>query len=211
MRLVTLNAEMPKKFSLPLIFASISLILIACGGEPEPRRYTEVAPRPPEGVVRNEAPIDIQWSLPGGWSVQPEGDPLRLVGFRAPPPGEARSGSDARAADVSLVQLAGDGGGTRANVTRWLGQVGLSASLADEAVAAAVPVQTRSGENGIVVDFTDMLSDDLTQSKSIIAAIIEGDGFTVFVRALGERDHLAAIKGQLLEFCRSLTIEEKAQ
>jgi hypothetical protein len=143
---------------------------------------------------------------------QPEGDPLRMAGFWAPHPMLAHTGElDPNAVDVSLVQLAGDGGGLEANVVRWLGQIKIPASFAEQAINEATPVKTATGQRGIVVDFTDMLSGDMTQSKSIAGAIIEGDGYTVFVKAIGERDRVILIKPQLLEFCSKLSIVEEAK
>ena len=56
-----------------------------------------------------------------------------------------------------------------------------------------------------------MLSGDMTQSKSIIGAIIQGNGYTVFVKAMGEKDRLVKIKPQLIRFCDSLKITETAK
>ena len=159
-----------------------------------------------------EVPIKMAWTLPDGWVDQPEGDPLRVAGFLAPSPELAHTGEmDPQAVDVSLVQLAGDAGGLDANVVRWLGQIKIPASYAEQAIAAAKPIQTATGQKGIVVDFTDMLSGDMTQSKSIIGAIIQSNGYTVFVKAMGEKDRLVKIKPQLLQFCDSLKITETAK
>ena len=186
--------------------------LTGCNRDPEPRRYREIAFKSKGGASQGEAPINLSWSLPDGWVDQPEGDPLRLAGFWAPDPALAHTGEmDPQAVDVSLVQLAGDAGGLDANVVRWLGQIKIPASYAEQAIAAATPIRTATGQKGIVVDFTDMLSGDMTQSKSIVGAIIQGDGFTVFVKAMGEKDRLIKIKPQLLQFCDSLKITESTK
>jgi hypothetical protein len=196
------------------VVASTLLVagLAGCqGDEPQPRRYREIALKSKNGPVQAEAPIRLSWTLPDGWVDQPEGDPLRLAGFWAPDPALAHTGEmDPLAVDVSLVQLAGDAGGLDANVVRWLGQIKIPASYAEQAIAAAAPVQAATGQRGIVVDFTEMLSGDLTESRSIVGAIIQGDGYTVFVKAMGDKDRLVKIKPQLLEFCAKLNIVEKA-
>jgi hypothetical protein len=180
------------------------------GDEPQPRRYREIALKSKNGPVRADAPIRLSWTLPDGWVDQPEGDPLRQAGFWAPDPSLAHTGErDPLAVDVSLVQLAGDAGGLDANVVRWLGQVKIPASYAEQVIAAASPVRVATGQRGIVVDFTDILSGDLTESKSIVGAIIQGEGYTVFVKAMGDRERLVKIKPQLLEFCAKLNIAEK--
>jgi hypothetical protein len=186
------------------------LTVFACNsGDPEPRRYREIALKSKDGKIQGEAPVALSWTLPDGWVDQPEGDPLRVAGFWAPHPDLAHTGElDPEAVDVSLVQLSGDGGGLDANVVRWLGQVKIPSSFAEQAIAAAVPVKTATGQNGIVVDFTDMLSGDMTQSQSIVGAIIQGEGYTVFVKAMGQRERLKLIKPQLIEYCAKLSIKE---
>jgi hypothetical protein len=201
--------------SVSALLASALLLsggLFGCNREPVARHYKEVALKTRKGSLQSEAPIQLEWVLPDGWVDQPEGDPLRVAGFWAPDPALAHTGEmDPQAVDVSLVQLAGDAGGLDANVIRWLGQVKIPPTFAEEAIAAAVPVRTATGQSGIVVDFTDMLSGDLTQSKSVVGAIIRGEGYTVFVKAAGEKDRLKKIKSQLLEFCAKLSIQEGAQ
>jgi hypothetical protein len=184
-------------------------ILIGCQKDPQPRHYREIAFLAKTGGRVGDAPIKLTWTLPEGWVDQPEGDPLRLAGFWAPDPSLAHTGEmDPQAVDVSIVQLAGDAGGLDANVVRWLGQIKIPASYAEQAIAAATNVKAASGQTGLVVDFTDMLSGDMTQSKSIIGAIFQSNGYTVFVKAMGEKDRLVNIKPQLLEFCAKLTITE---
>ena len=192
-----------------------ALFLAGCTGEPTPRRYSQIAVKGGDvSLLQGTPTADIAWTLPDGWTVQPEGDPLRLVGFWAADPEDsaavaaARAGQpDPRAVDVSIVKLAGAAGGLRANVVRWLGQVGVSETFADEAIAAATPITTASGQTGIVVDFTPLLSGDLTQTQSIIGAILEAGEHTVFVKAMGPRTRLTRIKPALVAFTRNLTID----
>ncbi len=205
---------LPSTILAALIASSVVLTtgLAGCNREPEARRYSEITLKTKSGVSQSEAPIKMSWTLPDGWVDQPEGDPLRLAGFWAPDPALAHTGEmDPEAVDVSLVQLAGDAGGLDANVVRWLGQIKVPSSYAEQAIAAAIPIRTATGQQGIVVDFTEILSGDMTQSKSIVGAIIQGNGFTVFVKAMGEKDHLIKIKSQLIEFSTTLKITESAQ
>ena len=204
---------MPQTFSrvLPLL-SGFSLLILAsgCTGDPEPRRYSEIDPPSREGETRllqRDAKAPMTWTLPEGWSEQPEGDPMRLTGFWAPDPAYATRGeTDPKPVDVSLVQLAGDAGGLEANVTRWLGQVKIPPSYASQAIAEATPVRLASGEEGIIVDFTGFLSGDLTQSQSIVGAIVTAGETTVFVKAIGPRESVMNIKSQLVAFCRGLAI-----
>ena len=208
-----IKTKRPRTILAILVAAPLALAcLTACNGEPQPRRYREIALKTKNGPSQADAPVKLSWTLPEGWVDQPEGDPLRVAGFWAPDPALAHTGEmDPEAVDVSLVQLAGDAGGLDANVVRWLGQIKIPASFTEQAIAAAVPVQAATGQRGIVVDFTDMLSGDLTESRSIVGAIIQGNGYTVFVKAMGQKDRLVKIKPQLLEFCARLSIAEGVQ
>lgn len=185
-----------------------ALLLAGCNSEPTPRRYSEIAVQGGQvSLLQGTPAADIRWTLPDGWSMQPEGDPMRLVGFWAGTPGDTTSANDGRAVDVSLVKLAGAAGGLRANVVRWLGQVGVPETFADEAISSAQPITTATGQTGIVVDFTPLLSGDLTQTQSIIGAILDAGDHTVFVKAMGSRTRLRRMKPSLLEFTRNLSID----
>jgi hypothetical protein len=41
-----------------------------------------------------------------------------------------------------------------------------------------------------------------------VGAIIQGEGYTGFVKAMGERERLKRIKAQLIEYCAKLSIKE---
>jgi hypothetical protein len=206
---------MPKPISTAFLALSALipgiLVLNACNREPEPRRYRETVIRGAGANLQRGALAKLAWSLPAGWTVQPEGDPMRLTGFWAPDPDMTSQGEpDPKPVDVSLVQLEGDAGGLEANVTRWLGQIQVPASLAAQAIAAAEPVRTATGQQGLIVDFTGFLSGDMTQSKSIVGAIIDAGDHTLFVKAMGDKPRLAKIKPQLRAFCETLLIGEPA-
>lgn len=197
---------MPPFFKFVTPLAAGALLFSACQREPEPRRYSEIETRGSSDLQRS--PLSgISWKLPENWTQQPEGDPLRLTGFWAPDPRLTEQDlPDPDPVDVSIVQLAGDAGGLEANVVRWLGQVGLQASQAGGVIAAAARVRTATGQEALVVDFTGLLSGDLTQSKSIVGAIIPAGGTTVFVKAMGQKAKVARLRPQLTAFVQGLSL-----
>jgi hypothetical protein len=200
----------PTRFQVGALLLSAGLFLTACNDDPQPRRYREIAARGEGSNLQRGTLSNISWKLPAGWTVQPEGDPLRLTGFWAPDPELLAAGqTDPDPVDVSIVQLGGMAGGLEANVTRWLGQIGVPASQASAAIAAATPVKTASGQTGVVVDFTGFMSGDLTQSKSIVGAILEVDGGTMFVKAMGQKPKVARLRPVLVEFVKNLSIGGK--
>ncbi len=201
-------------------------LLSACGSEPKARTYAEVAFKPlPQAAAgmggmgmgqlppTNASPVDIQvtWTLPETWQMRDSANAMRIGSFAVPDPSLAHMGEmDPNALDVSVVQLAGDAGGLKANILRWMGQVGLIASP-DELQAlidGAGKLKLKTGQEGIFVDFTDRLSGDMTQSKSIYGAILSTPEYTVFVKAMGERERLVKAKAELKAFCESLAIRE---
>lgn len=191
-------------FALPLLAGLLS----GCVREPEPRHYREIITRgEASSTLQGKTHVDMTWTLPESWTVQPEGDPLRLTGFWAPDPARVAAGeTDPKPVDVSIVQLAGAAGGLEANVTRWLGQVKIAPSFTQQAISEATPIRLASGEEGIIVDFTNLLSGDLTQTESIMGAIVTVNETTLFVKAMGTRSRLQRLKPELIAFCQSLSV-----
>ncbi len=187
--------------------------LAACNSDPKPRRYTEIAFHVKgSSMAPSEAPIRISWTAPSGWVEQPGGDPLRIASFLAPDSASSLNGEmDPKAVDISIVQFAGNAGGLSANISRWMGQLKIppTPDLIQSVVTQAKPLAIATGQKGIVADFTDLLAGDMTRTTSIVGAIIEGGDYTVFVKAMGDRDRLVQLKPQLLAFCQSVSIVEE--
>jgi hypothetical protein len=198
-----------------LVLALAALVLTACEETPQPRHYTEIAFRSktmPGMPATAEAPIQITWSLPDGWVEEPGGDPMRVASFRAPDPSVANTGDmDPQAVDVSIVQFAGEGGGLPANIQRWLGQIKIIATpdQIQNVIAHAPAIKAATGQKGIFVDLTDMISGDMTQSASILGAIYQGNGYIVFIKAKGDRERLLKLKKQVRGFCETVSIAEE--
>lgn len=210
----------------PAIACLAAFLLGACNGEPQPRTYSEVAfkenARPASGMgsagmgalpPTNASPVDIKvtWTLPETWMIRDSANAMRVGSFAVPDPSVAHMGAmDPHALDVSVVQLSGEAGGLEANILRWMGQVGLIATP-DELkalVASAPKLKVKTGQEGIFVDFTERLSGDMTQSKSIFGAIVMTKDYTVFVKAMGLRERLIRHKAEIEDFCESLSIRE---
>jgi hypothetical protein len=208
-----------------LLTTGVLLGLVACE-ESKPRVYAEVGfkPQAPPMAMAggmgggmamppmNASPVDIKvtWELPESWLAKDSANAMRIGSFAASDPSLANMGeADPRAVDVSVVQLAGDAGGLKANLTRWMGQIGLKATPEelDEFIKAAGHFKTRTGQDGIFVDFTEKLSGDMTQSNSIFGAIVQTEDYTVFVKGMGEIAKVVAQKPLITAFCKSLKIE----
>lgn len=204
----------------------LAAFLLAGCEEEKPRIYTEVAFKPiaapgpmggmgmPGGgmpaMAAPPADIKVTWTLPKGWVPKDSASAMRVGSFAAMDPELANSGEiDPNAVDVSVVQLGGTAGGLEANIRRWMGQVGLKASPdeMEEFVKKAPRFRTATGQEGLIIDLTGMLSGDMTQSKTIYGAIVQTEEYTVFVKAMGEFALVKKQKPKVAAFCKSLRIE----
>jgi hypothetical protein len=211
--------------------AATALIASGLAGcqDPQPRTYTEVAfkpnPAPMAGMMgagpmmgggmmpgmTNASPVDIKvtWVLPESWLAKDSANGMRIGSFGIPDPALANMGElDPKAVDVSVVQLAGNAGGLNANIARWMGQVGIKATAEEmeSFVKTAPHFKSKTGQDGMFVDLTDKLSGDMTQSKSIYGAVIATPDYTVFIKAMGERERVIQVKAQVKKFCESVSI-----
>lgn len=211
----------------------LSLFLMAGCEEEKPRVYTEVAFKPiaPAGPMGGMAgmpggagmppgmsmppmsapatDIKVTWTLPKGWVPKDSANAMRVGSFAAMDPALANSGEiDPNAVDVSVVQLGGTAGGLEANIRRWMGQVGLKASPdeMEDFIKKAPHFKTATGQEGLLIDLTGMLSGDMTQSKTIYGAIVQTEEYTVFVKAMGEFAQVKKQKPLVTAFCKSLRI-----
>jgi hypothetical protein len=208
----------------------MALALFVGCQEDRPRVYSEVAFKPiaagpmggmagmPGGMgmagaggIPMAAPdIKVTWTLPEGWVVKDSANAMRIGSFAAMDPKLANSGEiDPNAVDVSVVQLGGSAGGLEANIRRWMGQVDLKASPEEMAdlIKKAPRFKTATGQEGLFIDLTGMLSTDMTQSKTIYGAIVQTEEYTVFVKAMGEFARVKQQKPLVAAFCKSLRIE----
>ena len=193
--------------------ASSTLLFVSGCNNESPRRYSEIGFRAKSGpMASTEAPVHISWTLPQDWVEQPGGDPLRVASFLAPDSSTVQNGEmDPKAVDISIVQFAGNAGGPAANIARWMGQLKIppTPDLVQNTLDHAEPLSVATGQKGMTVDFTGLLGGDMTRTTSIIGAIVSGEDYTVFVKAMGDRDRLLKLKPQLVNFFRTISIAEE--
>jgi hypothetical protein len=189
--------------------------LSACRKPEEPRTYIEIDPKSADvrpSAVMNASPVDldIQWTKPEHWIQKDSANGMRAATFAIPDSALAHTGEiSPDAIDVSVTYFAGDAGGIKPNFTRWLGQVSVTLDSArlEALIQGAETFVTQTGESGLFVDFTELLSGDLTQSKSIFGAIVPGKGYTLFVKGMGIRNQIKGERNSIKEFCRSLKLK----
>ena len=156
----------------------LSVFFIGCEQKPQVRHYTEIIiPATSVGNGFKPFPTKIIWDLPSGWD-QGLGDHLRLATFHL--------AADTKAFDCSIVSLpgpaekrgAGVPGGLEANLKRWMGQINLNVS--QEQLA-----QFMAASQNHIFDFTRLQNNQDPLTDSMIAAMIEVGGDTIFVKMKG--------------------------
>ncbi len=192
----------PNLKSFGLMAAVLSIFLTGCGrSEIQVYRVPKEIRTAPAFPQASES--QIAWATPQGWNEQPSSG-MRLGSFAVPgPAGKA-------GADVSIVQLTGEAGGTLANINRWRSQLELGA-ISETQMARQV---TQFSVNGIQATMVDLLSSkpvgDPPQVTRMLAVMIPQDASTVFVKMTGEEHMVTSQKAKFLQLVSSIRFSKTA-
>ena len=132
----------------------------------------------------NSAPI--HWTTPAGWKEMPP-TTIRKGNFIVP-------GASGKQAEVSVISLPGDVGGTLANVNRWRAEVGLGDITEKEVVSEKIVVDSSEGK----------LYEMAGPTNRTVVAVIPRDGASWFFKMRGDSEVVAAAKPAFLEFLKSV-------
>lgn len=137
----------------------------------------------------------LRWTVPRGWLVRP-GSGMRYATFMIP----GKSGK----AELSIVVLPADAGGTLPNINRWRGQIGLPPLSETELPEASSHVKSMAGTL-LVVDFESLGTQGAGAPKSrLLAAILSHKGKTWFFKTSGETGVVGGAKPSVMKFLQSL-------
>lgn len=142
--------------------------------EPAPET---AAPTPPA----NDAPetaaqvANWSWTVPGGWTEDPEPRPMRLTTYIAPDP--------AGPVEVAVTRFTGRVGGELANINRWRGQLGLppidESGLEDAITRFSSPgfdgYQTRISSDGGVMLVSGVYEEAIDQTWFVRATVADAE------------------------------------
>ena len=139
----------------------------------------------------------LTWQLPQGWQEQPAGG-MRLATFHL--------ASDPTKMDCSIVSLVGMAGGLEANLSRWIGQIGLNPSPENlqQLISSNQSFKIQSGQDVKVYDFTSLQKNALASDKSMMAAIISMGEVSVFVKMTGSIGTISQNRNGFLELVKSI-------
>lgn len=201
----------PGRLRLPLGFALLGLVLVAC--QRDEVAHFRVPKGPISSVAASMAPgMDmggggdavpppptpsgaLRWTLPSGWSEGKGGGPMRYATLVAPVLGKV---------DVSVIVLPGPAGGELANVNRWRNQIGLPPYSEAELPGSRKVLHAKVGDLR-VYDFTS----EGTKKTRTIAGLTTAEGNTWFVKMTGDAEAVASAGPAFLELLGSLRLEER--
>jgi hypothetical protein len=132
---------------------------------------------------------NYHWQLPKNWKEE-KASGMRLASFRI----------DGSLADVSLIQLAGDGGGLSANVNRWRSQISLPPLSRKD-----IRVSEEQSKAGPFI-FVKLLNESFSE-KAILGALFFQKGQVLFVKLTAPLKEIKTLEKGFLDFCRSLEKE----
>ena len=161
-----------------------------CDQKPQVRHYTEII-IPADQVADHMPGVKLAWDVPSAWS-QGAGDGMRLGTFHL--------ASDPSAFDCSIVSLPGGAGGLEANLKRWMGQINLD--ISDGQLAQFI-----AASKGRIFDFTQLQKDRDVLTPSMLVAMLNMRGTTVFIKMKGSIAAINENKGSFLALVKSVRIK----
>ena len=183
-----------------VVYVAAFTLFIGCTERVSIRTYDEVIvlPSPVESLFEGSSEAVVSpyaWSVPDGWQAF-AGDGIRHATFEVT--------SDGATAQTTIVSLEGDAGGARANVVRWLEQIGmtLTANELDQLLAAAPVIEAVSGDGFQLYDLTDL---EPSAAESTTGAIGRIGTQTVFIKMTGKAELLRRVRPSFEALVRSIT------
>jgi hypothetical protein len=150
-------------------------------------------PTPAPPVATPQPPQEISWKVPEGWRQAPAKS-MRIATFSVGAP-------DAAPGEVSVIKLAGSGGGDLPNVNRWRGQIGLPPITAEDLAAAVVSVESPAGAIALI--------DCVGGEKRTLAGWLRHDGSSWFFKLTGPAAVVEAEQARFNSFLTSLDFPAK--
>lgn len=154
-------------------------------------------PQSPVAAQTRDQEGPFRWSAPADWR-ETGPRPMRLVSFAL--------GS---ASECYVTVLGGQGGGLVANLDRWRSELGLSRTTPDEVSALErVPMLGREAVLFEGVGEYASMGGDPRPDSAVLGAICMRGEDSVFVKLIGPREEVLALRGPFVQFLASF---EEAQ
>ena len=177
-----------------VIFITLALFSFSCESSDKTRTYR--LPKPKVQVQAESSSSQsrgFKWRNPKSW-IPSSGSSMRLASFDVPYKGGM--------GDLSLILLAGDGGGIVPNINRWRRQLGLEPQLQHEIESSMV---YQEGLLGMYKLINIMNNQD---NSAFLAAIIPLEKQTLFAKLSIDVSGIAEVESDFVEFCSSIHFTE---
>ena len=166
------------------------IILQTCGKDNHTRTYH----LPKSEVHSKIQPIKIpksgiSWEIPEMW-VTSSGSNMRLASFEVPYGGGT--------GDLSVIQLAGTGGGLMPNINRWRRQLNLESQSLHEIEKDVIEKKGKPGKYKMIriVNFQN--------NAAFLVAIIPVENQTLFVKLSADPPGIQETESDFIFFCSSI-------
>jgi hypothetical protein len=196
-----------KSFLLFFVVSGLTLICFVGCDKDEVKVYRvekePVSSMPPMGNDLPPPPTTserLEWTAPSNWE-QKAPTPMRYGSFTI-------SGKNGEQADLSVITLAGEAGGSLANINRWRDQLGLPP--VSEAQFSKEHIQLKILDaNVVLVDFASAqpLADKKNRTR-ILAAILPRGSSTWFFKMTGDDALVESQKSSFTQFLKSLRVSK---
>ncbi len=223
-------------FFYPACFLAVATAMAGCEKEPLKRHYTEVFidaqkqerannDADPHASLQQMMPQDeihanlnmrdmglqqgldasvvktpLSWETPKEWA-EKTGSGMRLATFV--------SLDEKHPVETTIISLGGEAGGDAANVTRWMRQIQIEVPPAEELEDFISRQERLTSVSNLPVLMVDLTSfQNQPDSPSMIAAIIEREGATIFVKMNGSRQAVLENRGRFKALVQSIKVNE---
>ena len=179
------------------IVAIASIFLPGCKKEQKVRKLNEksttIAQQQKKEPTAAPGDNKFSWQKPAHWQVK-ESKGLRLATFAIN-----------NKILCTIIPLSRDGGGLRANIQRWLAQLGLQLSPQEvkSFMESRIDFKTKTNLSAAFLDFNPLLPDD--NKLSMLVAIITTPESTLFIKMTGAKLLLEKQHDSFISFCKSIS------
>jgi hypothetical protein len=201
-----MNLRSLRLFALLLI---LPVLLVGCGpNEPEGRDVIKPVASPTPEPPASAPPTGgqsgaggLQYQLPSGWVAEPPSSSMRTAQARIP--GDAGDGQ------FALFYFGpGGGGGTEANIRRWVNQVEGGEPERDTYQAGDLTVHTVVVTGTLTGSPMSMQGGQPApqEGSMLLGAVVEGPGGPWFCKATGPVDTLQPYRDAFFEMVRNVSL-----
>ena len=177
--------------TLKLLFLIYTIVILqSCGKDNHIRIYRLPKSEIPPKIKSEHSPkAGINWEKPNMW-MPSSGSSMRLASFEVPYSGGS--------GDLSVIQLAGTGGGLKPNINRWRRQLNLEPQSLPEIEKDVIEKKGTLGKYKMIriVNFQNNLA--------FLVAIIPVENQTLFVKLSADPSGIQEAESDFIFFCSSI-------